>query len=234
VAEVRYAPAVIRAECLLPAAGDHHHDSRDAEPAEACQPVDCPEWLQATIELPAGYDPSSIDIASLRLLGSVAADPGYSRIVDTDHDGLAELRVRFAFDAVAPHLSVGVNLATIVGRAASSEVRGTGTIEVLSLSTDMRVTPRTLERRSSGEDVQARIVFADGVSASDVSIDSVRLNGQVPVDRVVLAKKRDLVVKFGRAAVIGVLPLGDEVEVRVTGTLGGMPFVGVDTIRVIE
>jgi hypothetical protein len=56
----------------------------------------------------------------------------------------------------------------------------------------------------------------------------------VPVKRVVVNKGRDLVVKFDRSAVIGVLPLGDEVEVRVTGTLQGLPFVGVDHIRVIE
>ena len=54
-----------------------------------------------------------------------------------DRDGLPELQVRFRFDAVAPHLSVGVNLATIVGRAGGSEVQGTGTIEVLALATDL-------------------------------------------------------------------------------------------------
>jgi hypothetical protein len=233
VAEVRYAPAVIRAECLLPLGG-HHHDGRDGGPGESCHPVDCPEWLQATLELPAGYDPSTIDVASLRLLGSVAADPGYSRIVDADKDGLPELRVRFGFEAVAPHLWIGVNLATIVGQAAGSEVRGTGTIEVLPLSTNLRVTPRTLERRSCGEDVLARLVFAEGVPASRVSMDSVRLNGTVPVKRVVQVKARELLLKFDRAAVIGVLPLGDDVEVRVTGTVEGLAFAGVDHIRVIE
>ena len=230
VAEVRYDPAVIRGECLLAAAGKAPDGGLDT----SCHPSNCPDWLLATLELPAGHDPATIDVLSLRLFGSVRADVGYREIVDVDHDGLAELRVRFRFDAVAPHLSVGVNPATIVGRAGGSEVQGTGTIEVLTLSNDLRVTPRTLERRSKGEDVQARITFAEGVSASEVSIPSVRLNGVVPVDRVVLVHKRELVVKFDRAAVIGVLPLGDHVEVRVTGTLQGLPFVGVDHIRVIE
>jgi hypothetical protein len=173
-------------------------------------------------------------VSSLRLFGSVPADPGYSRIVDVDRDGLPELRVRFRFDAVAPHLTVGVNTAIVVGRAGASEVQGTGTIAVLPLSTDLRVTLRTLQQRFSGEDVQARMTFAEGISAAEVSIPSVRLNGVVPVDRVVLARKRELVVKFDRAAVIGVLPLGDSVEVRMTGTLRGLPFAGVDYIRVIE
>jgi hypothetical protein len=188
----------------------------------------------ATLELPAGYDPATIEVASLRLFGSVPADPGYRKLVDVDRDGLRELQVRFAFDTAAPHLSVGVNHATIVGRAGASEVRGTGTIQVLALSTGLRVTPRTLQRRSKGEEVLARITFAEGVSASQVSIPSVRLNGVVPVDRVVHVKGRELLLKFDRVAVIGVLPLGDAVEVRVTGTLQGLPFAGVDHIRVIE
>lgn len=252
VAEVRYDPAVIRGECLLPGGGGHrrHHAVEPADrswqraergaPADgdgletACHPSDCPDWLRATLELPAGHDPASIDVASLRLFGSVPADPAYARVVDVDRDGLPELQVRFRFDAVAPHLSIGVNLATIVGRAGGSEVQGTGTIEVLALATDLRVTPRTLRRRSCGNDVLARIIFAQGLYASKVSVSSIRLNGVVPVKRVVYAHHQELVVKFDRAAVIGVLPLGNHVEVRVTGTLQGLPFVGVDHIRVIE
>jgi hypothetical protein len=254
VAEVRFDPASIPGECLLPASSDHYTtflpDRRPwlrapGRPGpddggggggsdESCHPSGCPDWLLATLELPAGHDPSTIDVASLRLFGSVPADTGYRKIVDVDHDGLAELRVRFRFDAVAPHLSVGLDAATIVGRAGGSEVRGTGTIEVLPLSGDLRVTPRTLERRSCGEDVQARITFADGVAASKVSISSVRLNGVVRVERVVSSKGQELVVKFDRAAVIGVLPLGSSVEVRVTGTLQGVPFAGVDHIRVTQ
>lgn len=235
VAEVRYDPAVIRAECLLPGRQGHHR--RDDRPltAPSCHaPSDCPEWLFATLELPPGHAPASIEVASLRLFGSVAADTAYHAIVDTDRDGLPELRVRFAFDAVAEHLSVGVLQATIVGRATGGEVRGTGRLEVLPLSTSLRVTPRTLQRRSCGEDVLARINFADGVAASQVDIGSVRLNGVVRVERVVRANGRELQVKFDRAAVIGVLLPGSSVEVRVTGTLRGVPFVGVDHIRVSE
>jgi hypothetical protein len=135
---------------------------------------------------------------------------------------------------VAPHLSVGVLAATVVGRAGGSEVRGTGRLEVLALATSLRVTPRTLQRRSCGEEVLARITFADGVAASQVDIGSVRLNGVVPVARVVHVSGRELKVKFDRAAAIGILRPGASVEVRVTGTIRGLPFVGVDRIRVIE
>jgi hypothetical protein len=40
-------------------------------------------------------------------------------------------------------------------------------------------------------------------------------------------------IKFKRSEVIGVLPIGDHVPVRVTGTAGGVNFEGVDIIRVI-
>ena len=247
LAEVRYDPPVIRAECLLPGRQGHSgRDDRalwggawpvgtgDGTASSPHPPSGCPDWLFATLELPPGHDPAAIEVPSLRLFGSVAADPGYRAIVDTDRDGLPELSVRFAFDAVAEHLSVGVHQATMIGRAAAVEVRGTGRLEVLALSTSLRVTPRTLERRSRGQEVLARVTFADGVAASQVDIGSVRLNGVVRVEQVIHASGSELKVKFDRTAVIGVLPPGASVEVRVTGTLRGLPFVGVDHIRVIE
>jgi hypothetical protein len=43
----------------------------------------------------------------------------------------------------------------------------------------------------------------------------------------------DLMVKFKRSDVINLLDSGDNVPVRVTGTVGTMTFEGIDTIRVI-
>jgi len=254
VAEVRYDPSVIRGECLLPrddhdddrddrGDGEDHGDADDEDDGDDDEDdgdddddddEDCPKWLLATLELPVGHDPATIDLASLRLLGSVTAEPGDFAIVDSDHDGLPELRVRFRFEAVAPHLSVGANTATIVGHAAGTEFLGAARIDVLPLAAELRITPRTLQRRSCGEDVQARITFAEDVRGSQVAISSVRLNGVVGVDRVVEEDGRVLVVKFERAAVSGVLQPGASVEVRVTGMLAGLPFVAVDHIRVIE
>ncbi len=44
----------------------------------------------------------------------------------------------------------------------------------------------------------------------------------------------DLMVKFDRQAVINILPIGDSVEIIISGRLtDGTPFEGTDTIRVI-
>jgi hypothetical protein len=121
-----------------------------------------------------------------------------------------------------------------VGRTGGSELRGSARIDVLPIETELRITPRTLNRRSGGEAVQARITFGEGVLAKQVAIGSVRLNGVIPVERLVEAHGQVLVVKFDRARVAGALPLGASVEVRVTGTLAGLPFAAMDHIRVIE
>jgi subtilase family serine protease/flagellar hook assembly protein FlgD len=194
----------------------------------------CPTWLYATLELPAGYDPSSIDLRSLRLLGSVRADWSYDAIVDIDKDGIPERRVRFPVEDVAPLLAAGDNEVTIVGEAGASEVRGAARIVVLPLSVDLRISPRTINRRSHGDDVLAAIGFPRGVPAREASVSSIRLNEAVPVERVVEVHDEEMKVKFDRKAVIAVLPLGKSVEVRVTGTLHGLPFVGVDHVKVIE
>src|SRR5262249_38040300 len=69
----------------------------------------CPKWVLVNIELPAGYDPGTISVASVRLSGSVAPDPSYQKLVDGDQDGVAELQVRFSLDKLRPLLVVGVN-----------------------------------------------------------------------------------------------------------------------------
>ena len=116
VAEVRFDPASIRGECLLPQCGrgrdddDHDNDDRDDDDYDKDdrdkrdddkrdddhdkhhghkhqRPAGCPDWLYATLELPSGHDPRLIDVASLRAFGSVRADTHYKAIVDGDRDG---------------------------------------------------------------------------------------------------------------------------------------------------
>ena len=44
----------------------------------------------------------------------------------------------------------------------------------------------------------------------------------------------DLMVKFDGAAVQDILDVGDEVEVTISGEVGGITFEGSDTIRVMS
>jgi hypothetical protein len=238
VAEVRISPAHIDADCLFRCRGDDDDDVRTAHPDRDDDDDDdheaCPSQLDVAVELPAGHDPTSIDRASLRLAGSVAPYPSYYRFVDTDGDGLVELRVRFAFERVAPLLQAGTNSLTLTGRVAGAQFRGVATLEVAPLRVALRVTPRTLNRKSGGEDVLARLEFRQCVAVGAVTIASLRLNEAVPVKRLVTAHGHDLTVKFDRAAVIQLLPAGESIEVRVMGSVNGLPFVARDTIRVIK
>jgi hypothetical protein len=72
------------------------------------------------------------------------------------------------------------------------------------------------------------------VKARDVLVSSLRLNGRVAPSRVVVASTHKLIVKFNRAAVIAILPVGEHVEVRVSGSAGRLSFEGRDTIRVTQ
>jgi subtilase family serine protease/flagellar hook assembly protein FlgD len=241
-AEVRFTPATIDGACLVvEVAGDrpdpyqpaasllpNHDDDDDDDDDDGC-----PRWVYATIELPAGVNPGAIERSTVRLAGSIRPDAGYGSLVDDDRDGLRELKLRFAFRDMRGRLTVGSNVLRITGRVAGTEFRGDGTVLVTALEADLWFTPRTLNRTSKGDPVQARLTFHADATACDVSLTSLRLNDAVPVQRKVSCQGSRMTVKFDRAAVIAVLPVGDHVEVRVTGTIHGLAFTARDFIRVI-
>jgi subtilase family serine protease/Tol biopolymer transport system component/flagellar hook assembly protein FlgD len=232
-AEIRFDPATVAGECLLTVCDpDRSHMPPRSNGGD--DEDDCPEWLYATIELPAGVDPATISLSTIRLGGSVAVDASYSKIVDVDHDGIKERRVRFKFRLVVPLLAVGPNALVVTGKAGATPFRGTGVLTVTALRVDLYVTPRTLNRRSTGQDVQAQLTFHGGVFARDVDTASLRLNETVPILRVVSTHDGTLIVKFKRSAVNAILPLGDHVEVRVSGKVKTLPFTSKDYIRVTE
>jgi len=181
-----------------------------------------------------GETDARIDRSSVRLAGSVPADAGYRAIVDVDHDGRPEARFRFRFTSVAGLLRSGSNDLTVMARTPESEVRGTGRLEVGLLTADMMFTPQTLNRRSHGSDVEAQLTLCCDVKARDVLVSSLRLNGRIAPTRVVVASSHKLIVKFNRAAVIAILPVGEHVEVRVSGSAGRLSFEGKDVIRVTQ
>jgi hypothetical protein len=65
-----------------------------------------------------------------------------------------------------------------------------------------------------------------------IDIDSIRLNGVVPVRRLIGSSLQRTIVEFDRDESIAVLPIGIRVEVVVTGRSNGQPFRAVDYIKV--
>lgn len=54
------------------------------------------KWFTCYIELPAGYNPSDIDISSIVLNGALGVDPGApTSIGDHDGDGIPDLMIKF-------------------------------------------------------------------------------------------------------------------------------------------
>ena len=239
-AQVRFTPSAIEGACLVADDDDDDDNARPGPPGSGVSPLsdhhdeedDCPRWIYVTIELPAGMDPAAIERGTVRLAGSIAPDPTYGTLVDQDHDGLRELKLRFAFHDVKGRLAAGANVLRITGRVAGSELRGDGTVQVSALAADLWLTPRTLSRRSKGDPIQAQLTFHHGTRGCDVDMASLRLNETVPAQRKVSCEGSRITVKFDRAAVIAVLPVGDHVEVRVTGTIHGFAFIARDSIRV--
>ncbi|KPK01412.1 MAG: hypothetical protein AMK71_05745 [Nitrospira bacterium SG8_35_4] len=113
--------------------------------------------------------------------------------------------------------------------------------ELLSgITADIDFRPRTLNKKSKGRWVGAFIELPQGYDINDIDRSSILLEGSVPAsprfyrigdhDRDGIP---DLIVKFKRRDVIDVLTEGDEVPVRVSGTVGTTTFEGMDSIRVI-
>src|SRR6185436_2941174 len=125
--------------------------------------------------------PSAIVLSTVRLAGTVGPDPTYSAIVDSDHDGIPERQLRFAFGALAPRLVAGTQALSISGQAAGREFHATAGFEVRPLQVVLYMTPRTFNRGSNGQEVKAQLTFRDRALAGDVQISSIRLNGVVPV-----------------------------------------------------
>jgi hypothetical protein len=103
--------------------------------------------------------------------------------------------------------------------------------------------PDTLNLKSQGNFVTVYIYIElpPGYDVSQIDISSIRLNGTIAA----LPQPTeigdydgdgipDLMVKFDRATVESVLAVGEQVQITVTGEVGGIAFEGTDIIRVID
>ena len=111
--------------------------------------------------------------------------------------------------------------------------------EVLEAAID--IDPNTLNLKSKGKWITCYIELPDGYDVDDIDVSTIKLNEQVSAESEPTAIGDydgdgivDLMVKFDRAAMQGILQVGD-VEITVTGELtDGTLFEGIDTIRVID
>jgi len=89
-------------------------------------------WVVVYIELPAGYMPSDIDISSLRLEGSIPAEPRPYEIGDYDKDGIPDLMVKFKRSDAISLLPSGEHVVVhVTGKVGSTAFEGVDIIRVI-------------------------------------------------------------------------------------------------------
>ncbi len=100
--------------------------------------------------------------------------------------------------------------------------------------------------KGSKSDKNAVIVYIEipGYDINTIDVSTVTLNttnGSVPAQLSPIEIGDydsdgipDLMVKFERQAVIGIVDVGDNIKITISGEVGGIIFNGSDKIRVIE
>lgn len=89
-------------------------------------------WVVVYIELPGGYNAADIDINSIRLNGTVPAEPWPYALGDHDKDGIADLMVKFDRNAVINLLPNGENVTVhVTGTAGTKTFEGVDVIRVM-------------------------------------------------------------------------------------------------------
>ena len=90
------------------------------------------KWITCYIELPEGYDVRDIRVSTVKLNGTVSAEPKPTSIGDYDDDGIADLMVKFDRAAVATLLTPGEVTVTVAGELADGTAfQGTDMIQVI-------------------------------------------------------------------------------------------------------
>ena len=96
--------------------------------------------------------------------------------------------------------------------------------------------------KSKGKLVTCYIELPEGYDVHEIDLDTILLNELVPTESKPMSIGdydddgiADLMVKFSRSDVQGVLDPGDAVEITITGEFfDGLPFEGSDIIRVVN
>ncbi|ACM19176.1 CARDB domain repeat-containing isoprenoid cyclase, putative [Geotalea daltonii FRC-32] len=89
-------------------------------------------WVTVRIELPEGYNPSDIDIASIRLEGAISAELRPYAVGDCDKDGIKDLMVKFRRSEVINLLPSGDRVPVhVTGKVGSVVFEGVDLIRVM-------------------------------------------------------------------------------------------------------
>lgn len=112
-------------------------------------------------------------------------------------------------------------------------------VELITATIDIK--PDTLNLSSKGKWITCYIELPDDYDVAGINVSTLLLNETVPAESEPTEIGdydedgiTDLMVKFDRDSVQGILEVEDEVEAIVTGVGDGTPFEGSDTIRVID
>ncbi|MFX1376319.1 MAG: hypothetical protein ACFFA0_10930 [Promethearchaeota archaeon] len=113
--------------------------------------------------------------------------------------------------------------------------------EEMKISAIVDIKPNTLNLKSKGRWVTAFIELPTGYDVAEIDISTILLQDTIPAE---LHPTKigdydgdgipDLMVKFSRRALQSIVPVGDEVEIELSGALlDGTMILGTDIIRVI-
>jgi hypothetical protein len=115
--------------------------------AASVHPASRDRSLRARLQLPPAYDPSTIDIDSVKLAGVLAPRAGVPpEIADTDNDGVPELLLEFDRQALLRLLPAGEHVTVFVSGRLAGEQWFAGSTEI---GVPRRVKPRLPDRRAS-------------------------------------------------------------------------------------
>jgi hypothetical protein len=90
------------------------------------------QWITVYIELPAGYAPANIAIASIRLEGTIPAETRPTALGDYDSDGIPDLMVKFRRSDVIAVLPAGEHVQVhVTGTVAGTPFEGVDIIRVI-------------------------------------------------------------------------------------------------------
>jgi len=90
-------------------------------------------WVTAYVEPPGSFSPTDIDVSTVRLAGSVAADPKFAVAGGFNSDGKPVLKLRFSRQALDPLLAVGMNQLEVTGSLVTGQAfKGSDEVRVIN------------------------------------------------------------------------------------------------------